>query len=77
MKITNIKNPEEFFKVLVQCEGEVFLVSPEGDKLNLKSKLMQYVAMSKLFSDAKITDLELQVTEQKDLQLLLNYLIRG
>ncbi|MDF1496083.1 hypothetical protein [Caproiciproducens sp. CPB-2] len=32
-----------FLKVLDQCEGNVFLVTREGDHLNLKSKLSQLV----------------------------------
>ena len=33
----------EFLAVLDTCEGNVFLVTNEGDRLNLKSKLCQLV----------------------------------
>ena len=37
MKIQNITDVEKFFKVIDQCKGTVELVSPEGDRINLKS----------------------------------------
>ena len=43
MKIQNIDNVEKFFKVVDSCKGKVELVTGEGDRLNLKSKLSQYV----------------------------------
>ena len=43
MKIQNITDVEKFFKVVDQCKGTVELVSPEGDRINLKSKLAQYL----------------------------------
>ena len=41
MKIQNINDVESFFKIIDQCKGSVELVSPEGDRINLKSKLSQ------------------------------------
>lgn len=41
MKIQNIDNVEKFFKVVDSCKGKVELVTGEGDRLNLKSKLSQ------------------------------------
>lgn len=49
MKIQNITNIEKFFEVVDSCKGKVELVTGEGDRLNLKSKLSQYVSMAKLF----------------------------
>ena len=39
MKLYNIDNVEEFMGVVDKCSGPVELVSPEGDRLNLKSEL--------------------------------------
>ena len=39
MKVQNITDVEGFFKVVDSCEGKVELVTGEGDRLNLKSKL--------------------------------------
>ncbi|MCA5011138.1 polya polymerase, partial [Clostridioides difficile] len=50
MKIQNITDVEKFFKVIEQCKGTVELVSKEGDRINLKSKLSQYLSMATIFS---------------------------
>lgn len=77
MKITNITNPTEFFQVLDKCKGKILLTTEHGDELNLKSKLCQYIAITQMFSEAKIKELELMVSEPEDLTLLLQYLVRG
>jgi hypothetical protein len=77
MRIVNIINPERFFSVLNQCEGDVFLLTSEGDRLNLKSRLCQYLALSKMFSDAKIDELDIQLSNPGDIGLLLDYLVEG
>ena len=48
--IMNLHNIDvaEFLAVLDTCEGNVFLVTSEGDKLNLRSKLCQLVGLTKL-----------------------------
>ncbi|MDK2933723.1 MAG: hypothetical protein PWP27_1533 [Clostridiales bacterium] len=77
MKIKNITNVTKFFEVLEECKGKVELVTSEGDRLNLKSKLCQYVMLNKLFSEAKIDEIELIIHEPEDTHRLLEYLIRG
>ena len=39
MKIKNITDIDGFFKVIDSCQGKVELITGEGDRLNLKSKL--------------------------------------
>ena len=41
MKVQNITDIDKFFKVVDSCKGKVELVTGEGDRLNLKSKLSQ------------------------------------
>ncbi len=77
MKIKNINNPKRFFEVLNQCKGRVELVTDEGDRLNLKSTLCQDIALTQMFTEAKIQDVELLLSEPEDMNLLLDYLIRG
>ena len=47
MKVQNITDIDAFFKVVDNCKGRVELVTGEGDRLNLKSKLSQYVSMAR------------------------------
>lgn len=51
MKIKNLKNIEEFLSVIDDCEGEVTLTSIYGDKINLKSRLSQYIAIAALLGE--------------------------
>ncbi len=75
MKIENISNIEEFFKVIDQCKGTVELVTGEGDRLNLKSKLSQYVSLAKIFSNGEIPELELVAHEKEDVERLISFMI--
>lgn len=49
MKVQNITDVDKFFEVIDSCKGKVELVTGEGDRLNLKSKLSQYVSMANIF----------------------------
>ena len=49
MKVQNITDIEGFFKAIDGCKGKVELVTGEGDRLNLKSKLSQYVSLATSF----------------------------
>lgn len=48
MKLANITEVDNFLKTVDECSGSVWLESVEGDKINLKSKLSQYVAINAL-----------------------------
>ena len=78
MKVENIKNVEEFFKVIDGCKGRVELVTAEGDRLNLKSKLSQYVSLANIFSaGVDIPELELIASEPEDVNKLLQFMMQG
>lgn len=46
----------EFLAVLDTCEGNVYLVTSEGDRLNLRSKLCQLVGLTRLIEGGKIAE---------------------
>ena len=48
MKIENVNNVEGLFELLNGLKGKVELISPEGDRINLKSKLSQMLMMSQM-----------------------------
>ena len=77
MKIQNITNIDKFFQVIDSCSGKVELVTGEGDRLNLKSKLCQYVSLASIFSNGNIPELELIAYEKEDIDKLLNFMIEG
>lgn len=77
MKIQNIENVEKFFKVVDSCKGKVELVTGEGDRLNLKSKLSQYVSLANIFSDGTIEELEVIAYEPEDTAKLVEFMMEG
>ncbi|MCR5161917.1 MAG: polya polymerase [Lachnospiraceae bacterium] len=77
MKIQNISDIEGFFKVVDKCKGKVELVTGEGDRLNLKSKLSQYVSLAKIFSNGDIPEMEIVAYEKEDVERLIDFMIEG
>ena len=77
MKVTNIKDTEAFFKTIDSCKGKVELVTGEGDRLNLKSKLSQFVSLANIFhaDSASIPELEIIAYEPEDSKKLLDFMI--
>ena len=75
MKVQNITDIDKFFKVVDNCKGKVELVTGEGDRLNLKSKLSQYVSMANIFSDGTIAELEVVAYEPEDIDELVNFMM--
>lgn len=77
MKVQNITDIDKFFEVIDSCEGKVELVTGEGDRLNLKSKLSQYVSMANIFSNGEIPELELLAYEPEDINKLVNFMMNN
>ena len=74
MKVQNITDIEKFFKAVDECKGKVELVTGEGDRRNLKSKLSQYVSMANIFSNSEIPELELIAHEKEDIDRLVSFM---
>lgn len=77
MKVQNIKDINKFFSVVDSCKGKVELVTGEGDRLNLKSKLAQYVSLANIFSNGEIPELEVIAYEPEDTEKLFNFMLNG
>ena len=77
MKLQNIDNVEKFFFFFFECRGRVELVSPEGDRINLKSKLAQYLSLASVFSNGYIKELDLIAYEREDVDRLLKFMYQG
>lgn len=63
----------EFLAVLDTCEGNVFLVTNEGDRLNLKSKLCQIVGLTKLIEGGKIAEASIICENKNDESKLIRF----
>lgn len=77
MKVQNITDINKFFQVIDTCKGRVELVTGEGDRLNLKSKLCQYVSLANIFSNGEIPELELIAYEPEDIEKLISYMMNN
>ncbi|MDD6307545.1 MAG: polya polymerase [Clostridiales bacterium] len=78
MKIRNITDIDGFFKVIDSCDGKVELITGEGDRLNLKSKLCQYVSLATILKmDAEIPELELVAYEPEDAEKIIKFLMQN
>lgn len=77
MKLYNINNIDAFFKAIDECKGKIELVSSEGDCINLKSKLSQYISIAKLFEDGYMKELELNVYDKDDVVRMMNFMCQA
>ena len=76
MKIQHINNIEKFFDVIDKCTGKVELVCGDELRLNLKSKLTQYVALATIFSGGhEIPEMEILAYNQEDVNRLIQFMI--
>lgn len=72
MRLTNSKEIMEFRFAISQCSGNVWLEDNEGNKLNLKSVISQYIALGELLQD-KGENLELFCSNKSDEQYFLKF----
>lgn len=76
MRLNNIKELQEFLAIVNSCEGSVWLESVDGDKLNLKSNLSQYVALGALL-EQKGSELELFCSSHLDEAKFMNFFAKN
>ena len=72
MKLINI-TPADFLKEVIKCEGEVWMCSKFGDKLNLKSQLSQYLFLSALLQEEYILNCRIECEDASDAGRLAAY----
>ena len=75
MKIRDINEPKHFFEAVNACRGHVELLTSEGDRLNLKSTLCQYIALTQMFQDGRVEGVELSLIDPEDFKLLMEFLV--
>ena len=77
MKLTNITNMDKFFEVVDKCEGRVEMLTENGDCLDLRPKLCQFVTLVKMLTDGDVERMEIIAENKKDEQKLMAYMING
>ena len=79
MSATNLHNIDfkKFMEAIDQCKGDVFLVTSEGDKLNLKSKLCQVIGLTSLIEGGRISEAKIVCENPEDDTLLFRFNLYG
>ena len=75
MTIRDIHNPKQFFEAVSRCKGTVELQTAQGDCLNLKSTLCQYIALTQMFQDGRVEGVELALSNSEDLATLAPFVV--
>ena len=67
----------KFLNVLDTCKGNVYLVTREGDHLNLKSKLCQLIGLTQLIEGGKIAEAYVLCDNPEDESKLFRFGLYG
>lgn len=68
---------KNFAEVLDACEGEVYMVTPEGDRINLKSKLCQLIGFTRLVEGGRVTQARIECSNKADESKLFRFNLFG
>ena len=70
-------NLQEFMKAIDLCKGAVYLVTREGDRLNLKSKLCQLIGLTTLIEGGIVSKARIECEKPEDESLLFRFNLYG
>lgn len=76
IKLYNL-NAATLIDVVDKCKGNVYLVTEEGDKLNLKSKLCQFMGLARLIEGGIIAKACIECDNDEDYSILIKFCIDG
>ena len=68
---------KKFLEAVDLCKGNVFLVTEEGARLNLKSKLSQFIGIAKLVDGGVINKAKVVCENPEDDSLLFRFNLYG
>lgn len=75
MKLKSNINVPDFLQAVQVCTGEVFFITPEGDHLNLKSALSQFIFTAVIAGQLQKLDGCITAQDPQDEILLSQYCI--
>ena len=77
LKITEIADIKGFQKALDQCEGAVNITTPEGDVLNLKSKLSQLITINIILAGiSSLSNIVINTENEQDAENLIRFITK-
>lgn len=74
IKVEKVNQVEKLFEVIDSCNTNVELVTGEGDCLNMKSKLSQYLSMTRMFANGDVPQMEFVTNDEQDVKKLTDFL---
>ena len=74
IKVERVNQVNKLFEVIDSCTMNVELVTGEGDCLNMKSKLSQYLSLTRMFANGDVPQMELVAKNDQDAQKLIAFL---
>lgn len=75
MKLDSNANIPKFLQAVQSCRGSVTYVSPDGDCLDLKSALAQFVFATVIAGEVEPPHGEIEFQEEADISALQGYLV--
>lgn len=73
MKLNPNVNVPSFLKAVLACSGEVYFITPEGDRINLKSTLSQYMFAAAISERLQYRDAGIFLQKPEDAVLLQDF----
>ena len=70
-------DPVSLMKMVDKCKKDVWLVTEEGDRLNLKSKLCQFMGLARLIEGGVIAKASIECDSNEDFTKLFEMCIHG
>lgn len=74
IKVERVHQVKKLFEVIDSCTMNVELVTGEGDCLNMKSKLSQYLSMTRMFANGDVPQMEFIAKNEQDARKLIDFL---
>lgn len=74
IKVEKVNQVQKLFEVIDSCTMNVLLVTGEGDCLNMKSKLSQYLSMTRMFANGDVPQMEFIAKDEEDARKLEEFL---
>ncbi len=68
---------EKFIEAVEQCKGNVWLVTDEGDRLNLKSRFCQLLGLAKIVEGGMVNEARIICDDPADDSLLFRFNLYG
>ena len=68
---------DKFIEALDHCKSDVFLETPDGDCLNLRSKLCQIMGIANILQGAKVSEATIRCVNPEDESRLFRFNLYG